>query len=384
MAAFGPNYLVGRFYGCAAVAFGGTLGVSVMRVLITGGTGFVGSHSVAAVVSAGHKVRLLVRRPERVASAFAPFGIDVTDVVAGDVLDPGAVRSALAGCDAVINAAAVYTLDPRKAWQALSTNARAAEIVLDAAVSARLDPVIHVSSYVALLPSRAVLGPDSPVGSGGSAYPASKAASEVVARRHQATGAPVVTTYPGIAIGPNDPYFGDSDFALAMILRNRTPFSPSGGWPIADVRYIAEAHTKMLQPGRGPRRYLLTGHYKTSPELFTSLRSVTGRRLPAIPTPSVLARTTARAMDGVQRLTRTRCPFAYQGAWSITGCAGTDDSRTRQELGVMPPPLEQTLTDAIIWMVQAGHLSARHAGDLARQHPITPPRRLTLARHVHK
>ncbi len=58
-----------------------------MRVLITGGTGFLGSHTVAAVVRAGHDVRLLVRRPERVDPALAPFGLQVADVVAGDVLD---------------------------------------------------------------------------------------------------------------------------------------------------------------------------------------------------------------------------------------------------------------------------------------------------------
>src|SRR5262245_31013584 len=195
-----------------------------MRVLITGGTGFVGSHAVAAAVGAGHRVRLLVRRPERVAAALAPFGIDEADTVAGDVLDPASVQAAVEGCDAAINAAAVYSLDPGEAEKALATNARATEIVLEAAVAAGLDPIVHVSSYVALLPSRGVLGPASPVGVGGPAYPRSKAESELIARRHQDEGAPVVTTYPGAVVGPHDPYFGDSAFMLAMILRNRTPF----------------------------------------------------------------------------------------------------------------------------------------------------------------
>ncbi len=340
-----------------------------MRVLITGGTGFVGSHTAAAAVRAGHDVRLLVRRPERVAPAMAPFGIDLTDVVAGDVLDPDSVRSALPGCEAVINAAAVYTLDPRRAGEVLATNARAAQIVLDAAVAAGLDPVIQVSSIAALLPSAGVLEPDSPAGAGGPPYSASKAASDLVARRHQAAGAPVVTTYPGIAIGPHDPYFGNSDFTFAMFLRNRLPFLLPGGFAVADVRYVAQAHAKMLQPGQGPRRYLLSGHYLTSSEVFTLLRKVTGRRLPAVPAPGWLARAAGRAMDGVQQLTPARCPFGYEAAWFITGCAGTDDTRTRQELGVIPPPLEQTVTDTILWMVQAGHLSARHAGHLAPQHP---------------
>jgi dihydroflavonol-4-reductase len=340
--------------------------VGAMRVLITGGTGFVGSHTVAAVVRAGHDVRLLVRRPERAGAALVPLGIPVQDIVVGDVLHPDSVRQAVAGCDAMINTAAVYSLDPRKAAGALAANARGTEIVLEAAVRAGLDPVIHVSSYVALLPSRHVLTPDSPVGTGGPAYPRSKAQSELIARRHQSAGAPVVTTYPGAVTGPHDPYFGDTAFTLAMILRNRTPFAISGTWPIADVAYAAGAHAAMLEPGRGPRRYLLGGHNITWNDLYATLRHLTGRHLPAVPAPGSLARTTGRAMDVLQRVVTTRLPIGYQGPWIVTKCAGTDDRTTRQELGIEPPPLEQTLADTIRWMVQAGHLPPRLAGNLPR------------------
>jgi nucleoside-diphosphate-sugar epimerase len=69
-------------------------------------------------------------------------------------------------------------------------------------------------------------------------------------------------------------------------------------------------------------------------------------------------------MDVLQRLARPRLPISYQGPWIITRCAGTDDTTTRQELGVEPPPLEQTLADTIRWMVKTQHLPARLAGDL--------------------
>jgi nucleoside-diphosphate-sugar epimerase len=335
-----------------------------MRVLITGGTGFVGSHTVAAVARAGHTVRLLARRPERARAVLAASGIPAQDIVTGNVLDPESVRAAIAGCDAMINAAAVYSLDPRKAASVLATNARATEIVLEAAVRAGLDPVIHVSSFVALLPSRGTLTPDSPAGAGGPAYPRSKAESERVARRHQQAGAPVVTTYPGAAAGPHDPYFGDTAFTLAMILRNRSPFALRGTWPIADVGYIARAHAALLEQGRGPRRYLLTGHDITWNDLYTSLRQLTGRGLPAIPTPGFMARTSGRGMDILQRTARTRLPIGYQGPWILTRYAGADDTSTRLELGIEPPPLQRTLADTIRWMVQAGHLPAGLAGDL--------------------
>ncbi|HLK02698.1 MAG TPA: SDR family NAD(P)-dependent oxidoreductase [Streptosporangiaceae bacterium] len=335
-----------------------------MRVLITGGTGFVGSHTAAAVARAGHTVRLLVRRPERVGAALAPFGMPPVDIVTGDLLDPESAQAAVADCDAIINAAGIYSLDPRKAASVLATNARATEIVLEAAVQAGLDPIIHVSSYVALLPSRSTLTTDSPVGAGGPAYPRSKAQSELVARRHQEAGVPVVTTYPGAAAGPHDPYFGDTAFTLAMILRNRAPFAVRGMWAVADVGYIARAHAAMLEQGRGPRRYLLTGHDITWNDLYSSLRHLTGRGLPAVPTPGFLARTSGHGMDVLQRTARTRLPIGYQGPWIITRYAGADDTLTRHELRIEPPPLQQTLADTIRWMVEARYLPARLARDL--------------------
>jgi len=123
-----------------------------MKVLVTGGTGFVGSHSVKAIQDAGHEVRLLVRSPERIAPALDPLGVPAPEHVVGDVTDPESVRRAVEGCDAVLHAAAVFTYDARKNREMLDVNARATEAVLGTARDAGLDPIVHVSSYVALIP----------------------------------------------------------------------------------------------------------------------------------------------------------------------------------------------------------------------------------------
>ena len=73
-----------------------------MKVLITGGTGFVGSHTVGAVAAAGHWVKLFVRDPDRIGPALKPHGLSPGDCehTVGDVNDTAAINRALDGCEA--------------------------------------------------------------------------------------------------------------------------------------------------------------------------------------------------------------------------------------------------------------------------------------------
>src|SRR5262249_44442353 len=134
-----------------------------MLVLVTGGTGFVGSHSIAALVRAGHHVRVLARSPGRVSDALGPLGIGDVESASGDVTDPEAVERALEGCEAVVHAASVFSMDARKADEMNSVNVRGTEVVLGSAHRLGLDPIVHVSSELALLPPAGGggLGPDS-------------------------------------------------------------------------------------------------------------------------------------------------------------------------------------------------------------------------------
>jgi nucleoside-diphosphate-sugar epimerase len=79
-----------------------------VRVALTGGTGYVGSFTVKALLDAGHAPRLLVRDPAKLATKLTALGVgtDAVDVVGGDMTDRRAVDTLVAGCDAAIHAAA--------------------------------------------------------------------------------------------------------------------------------------------------------------------------------------------------------------------------------------------------------------------------------------
>jgi dihydroflavonol-4-reductase len=173
-----------------------------MRVLVTGGTRYVGCHTEAALAGQGHEVRLLVRDRERVAPALGPLGFAGVGAVVGDVTSAAAVERAMVGCDAVVHAASVFSFDPRRAALMRQADPAGTGSVLGAAQRGGLDPVVYVSTVGVFVPiTAAVLTADAPAGSGVGSYTRSKIAAELVARGFQQAGVPVVITYPAAVLG---------------------------------------------------------------------------------------------------------------------------------------------------------------------------------------
>src|ERR1700743_613518 len=163
-----------------------------MRVLVTGGTGFVGGWTAKVISDAGHSIRFLVRNPARLQTSIAKLGVDVSDFAVGDITDRVSVRDALSGCDAVVHSAALVATDPRQTAEMLTTNMQGAQNVLGQSVELGLDPIIHVSSFTALFhPKLEMLTAELPVVGGADGYGTSKAQVEIYARSLPDVGAPV-------------------------------------------------------------------------------------------------------------------------------------------------------------------------------------------------
>ncbi|MEY9211864.1 NAD-dependent epimerase/dehydratase family protein [Thermobifida halotolerans] len=335
-----------------------------MLVAVTGGTGFVGAHSVAEIVRAGHRVRLLVRSPDGVDRALDPLGVDrdAVEAVVGDATDGAAVASALRGADAVLHAASVYSFDSRRRAEIRRTNERSTRVVLEAARRAGADPIVHVSTFGALLPARGgVIGPDSPVGSPRETYLASKAAAERVARRHQREGAPVVITYPPALLGPHSPRLGDQAARVRDVLRGLMPVWPLGGFPVGDVRDTARLHAALLTaPRHGRNRHFGPGRLLSTPQYLRVLREVTGRALPALFLPARLMLPVGRCADLLQRVWPWHIPAEYGAVYTCARAAWPEGAVGTHGIGARP--VAETLADTVRWLYDEGHLTARQAG----------------------
>jgi dihydroflavonol-4-reductase len=176
----------------------------------------------------------------------------------------------------------------------------------------------------------------------------------------------VVITYPGFVLGPHDPHLSEGMRMLRDLLKGRYPIVPSGGFPIVDVRDVAAVHAAVLEPGRGPRRYLASGTNAAGlPELMARLGTVTGRRLPAVTMPAGLLLPVGRAVQVLQRIVPFHIPAEFEGIYVAWCAARYDDTRTQRELGVAPRDLQATLADTVRWLVDQGHISPRQGGQLA-------------------
>ena len=320
-----------------------------MRVLITGGTGFVGGWTAKAVADAGHSVRFLVRNPDRLHTSVAQLGVDVSDFSVGDIIDRVSVRQALQGCDAVVHNAALVATDPRQTNEMLTTNMQGAQNVLGQAVELGLDPIVHVSSFTALFhPNLETMTADLPVVGGADGYGTSKAQVDIYARGLQDAGAPVNITYPGMVLGPPvGNQYGEVGEGVKAALQMHVIPGRGGGWLIVDVRDLAALHAALLEPGRGPRRYTAGGHRVPPTELATMLGEVAGTTMVAVPIPDTALRVAGAVMDKAGRFLPFDTPFTSAGMQYYTQIPASDDSPSERELGITYRDPYETMADTI-------------------------------------
>lgn len=328
-------------------------------VMLTGASGFLGIHLLRRLLAEDHRVRALVRSPERLRENATLLGVDPDDpridTVPGDMTDLSAVHAVARGCDRAIHAAATYSYRRRDAERMRRENKAGTTTVLDAAIQAGGAGVVHVSSVAALLSPGATVDHESPLGVTLGPYTRSKIESEQVARDRQEAGAPVSIVNPGAITGPHDPYVGESNQSLRDILRGRLPLWPRGSLQWVDVRDVAEVVVAALDhPGR---RYLVPGENVTLPHEM--LREVTGRRLPAVRMP-------IRAALPVLQLGYLTewplLPHAVEGSRLIATGTRVDASATVADLGVRGRSFEESMLDTTRWLAESGHISTRAAG----------------------
>ena len=277
------------------------------RYLVTGATGFLGSHLVSSLVEHGHEVVTLSR-----SGGVFPTGVVVRK---GDVLDAAAVRDAAAGCDGVFHCAGKVSRKPEDAEELYRVHVEGTKTTLLACKEAGVKRVVVASS------SGTVAVGDDPdhVATENDETPIeilqrwpyyrAKLFAERAALAMNAPGFEVVCVNPTLLLGPGDVH-GSSTEDVRLFLEKKVPAVPPGGLSYVDARDAAEGLRLAMERGKPGKRYLLGACNVTCREFMDRLERVSGVKSPTVPMPRAptLSRVGASILERAMEKVGLRLP----------------------------------------------------------------------------
>tara|TARA_B110000503_G_scaffold102240_1_gene152695 strand:+ start:8143 stop:9102 length:960 start_codon:yes stop_codon:yes gene_type:complete len=308
-------------------------------------------------MAGSHAVRLLVRSAEKAAAYYDELGEGVPELVVGDVTDIVSVRAALEGCDGVVHAAAGTPMQTGSVEQLFAVNVDGVKHVVDSALDLGIQRIVCISSITAIFNRDATrVTVDAPLVKSRLPYGQSKAEAERYLRALQAQWSPISIVYPGGVIGPDDPGFSDSFKALKHRIEHGFRIFGKGGMQYVDVRDLAAMVCSLVISG-GSGRILLPGVYRTWTELADTIEAVSGCQLQRIAAQGWKLRLVGRLTDVVRLFKSVDTPISAETMRYATLWPNIQNSAEVTRRGLALRSSQETFSDAIAWMVKAGHMA---------------------------
>jgi dihydroflavonol-4-reductase len=335
------------------------------RILITGGTGFVGGLLLARLVAEGRQVRALVRRPgdrERLPDPRVELAL-------GHLEDDEALARAADGCEVVYHAAGLNQLclaDPEPLYR---VNVEGTRRLLEAARRAGVRRLVHTSSA-------ATLGGDGHTVLDEAAGPPAEFTSHYARSKFEAEqlalafdGVEVVSVNPSSVQGP-----GRTTGTAAVFisyLNGRLPFDLPARFGFCYTLDCVNGHLLAETNGRPGRRYVLNTGTLTNSEAIDLIAVISG--LPDRPRtlPLPVAMGVAGVTEAVARLRGRQPRLCRESVRTLGHPHLYNGSRATRELGLRYTPVRQALETTVRWYVAQG-LVARPLPRLTAQ-ATTPP-----------
>jgi dihydroflavonol-4-reductase len=327
-------------------------------VLVTGGSGFLGSAVVRALIARGARVRALVR------SSSPPDNLRALDceIAAGDLTDQESLKAAMRDVRYLFHVAADYRFWARDPSVILRVNVDGTRSLMQEALSAGVERIVYTSSVAALR----VAGAKSPVDETAplraeeaiGAYKRSKTLAErLVEDMILRDKLPAIIVNPTTPIGPRDIKPTPTGRILLDAARGRIPAFVDTGLNFAHVDDIAEGHLLAFERGRIGERYILGGENVLLHELLAVIAGVVGRRAPRLKLPRVPLFPLAFGAEAIARLTGKEPLLTVDGLRLARYRMFFTSAKAERELGYCSRPYQEGVVDALAWFRKAGYLT---------------------------
>ena len=318
-------------------------------ILLTGGTGYLGSRLAARLAGTGEEVVLLARDPRRVGP-----GPPSWRPVRGDVLDFDSLREALKGCDRIFHAAAHVRMWDRDPGRFEAINVGGLRNILRAAEERGVSRVVYTSSFIALGPTDGTVADEDwapPSRKYHNEYERSKVLADQLAREESRRGVPLVILYPGVVYGPGPITAGNLvGRTLEDYLDSRLPGVLGPGdrrFCYAFIEDVVEGHLLAMWKAGDGERYILGGENRTMRELFAELEKLTGLPAPRRRIPYGLAELAGKwqrfraRLTGIEPEITDEVVRIYRREWAYTS------RKAEQVLGYRITPLARGLDETL-------------------------------------
>ncbi|HSU29514.1 MAG TPA: SDR family NAD(P)-dependent oxidoreductase [Chitinophagaceae bacterium] len=250
-------------------------------ILVTGGTGFLGSYIIKALVEKGYTVKAL-RRSKKI-----PFYIPSTIMASvqwidGDVLDVVGLQEAMEGIDAVIHAAAIVSFVKNKRKEMYKINVDGTANVVNMALEKKVPRLVHISSVAALgrLPGGGTVDEEKKWEENkiNTHYAISKHKAELEVWRGIGEGINAVILNPSTILGYGDWSTGSS--AIFRNIYNEYRWYSPGINGFVDVEDVARATVLLLESNISEQRFVINGDNWTFRKLMETIADGFGKKRP--------------------------------------------------------------------------------------------------------
>lgn len=333
--------------------------LGIMKVVVTGADGLLGSNLVRVLLAAGHRVRVFLQEGKRSPTL---DGLNLERRY-GDILDPGALTAAFDACQAVVHAAASTSIWPARSPMVRRINIEGTANAIDAAAKAQVDRFVHIGTANSFAPGTLARPGDETTGYAcgkyGLDYMDSKnEAQRLVLGAVHRIGLPALTVNPTFMIGPYDST-PSSGLMLIRLFQGRVVGYTGGGKCWSHVGDVAAAAVNALTMGNVGESYIAGNVNMDYRQFFDMAAEIIGVRPPRFRIPQPVAELAGAAQSALSAITR-RAPLLSYSSARIAGAGFYyDPSKARSVLAMPATPLDVAVRESFRWLRANGYLEVR-------------------------